>query len=115
MVVYYTRLKAMWDELSSYSRVPVCHCGGCTCNVTTEFIKEREEEKIHQFLMGLDDSVFGAVRTNILSMDPLPNLSKVYSVAVQEERHRSVVRARDEPAARSNSDFKYFSYHLFFF
>jgi hypothetical protein len=46
--------------------------------------------------MGLDDSIFGTVRTNILSMEPMPNLSKVYSMVVQEERHRSVVRGRDE-------------------
>jgi hypothetical protein len=59
-------------------------------------MKEREEEKIHQFLMGLDDSLFENVRTNILSMDPLSNLSKVYSMAVQEERHRSIVRGCDE-------------------
>ncbi|KAJ4808040.1 Retroelement pol polyprotein-like [Rhynchospora pubera] len=96
VVTYYTRLKGMWDELSSYTPVPTCTCGGCTCNVTAIFSKEKEEEKIHQFLMGLDDSIFGTVRSNILSMDPLPNLSKVYSMVVQEERHRSVVRGREE-------------------
>ncbi|XP_078171460.1 uncharacterized protein LOC144565545 [Carex rostrata] len=96
IVAYYTRLKSMWDELSSYSRVPVCKCGGCKCNVTTELFKQREDEKVHQFLMGLDDSVFGTVRTNILSMDPLPNLSKIYSMVVQEERHRSVARGKEE-------------------
>jgi hypothetical protein len=29
-------------------------------------------------------------------MDPLPSLSKVYSMTVQEERHRAVVRNQDE-------------------
>jgi hypothetical protein len=29
-------------------------------------------------------------------MDPLPSLSKVYSMVVQEERHRTVVRSQDE-------------------
>ncbi|KAJ3699854.1 hypothetical protein LUZ61_003559 [Rhynchospora tenuis] len=96
VVMYYTRLKGMWDELSNHSPVPSCVCHGCKCNVTAKLIKEREEEKIHQFLMGLDDSVFGNVRTHILGMDPLPSLSKVYSMVVQEERHRSVVRGRDE-------------------
>ncbi|KAJ4787232.1 Retroelement pol polyprotein-like [Rhynchospora pubera] len=96
VVSYYTRLKGMWDELSSYSRVPVCKCKGCTCNAAAEFVKEREEEKIHQFLMGLDDSVFGTVRSSILGMEPLPTLNKVYSMVIQEERHRSVVRGREE-------------------
>ncbi|KAJ4769381.1 hypothetical protein LUZ62_053638 [Rhynchospora pubera] len=96
VVAYYTRLKGMWDELSSHAPVPFCTCGGCTCNLTSKLLKDREDEKIHQFLMGLDDSVFGNVRTHILGMDPMPSLSKVYSMVVQEERHRSVVRTQDE-------------------
>jgi hypothetical protein len=95
-VTYYTHLKDMWDELGSYLIVPICKCGNCTCNLVGKLMKEREEEKIHQFLMGLDDSLFKNVRTNILSVDPLSNLSKVYSMAVQEERHRSIVRGCDE-------------------
>ncbi|KAJ4821341.1 Retroelement pol polyprotein-like [Rhynchospora pubera] len=96
VVAYYTRLKGLWDELSSHAPVPFCTCGGCTCNLTSKLLKDREDEKIHQFLMGLDDSVFGNVRTHILGMDPMPSLSKVYSMVVQEERHRSVVRTQDE-------------------
>jgi hypothetical protein len=46
--------------------------------------------------MGLDDSIFETIRTNILSTDSLENLSKIYSMVVQEERHKSIVRARDE-------------------
>ncbi|KAJ4769803.1 Retroelement pol polyprotein-like [Rhynchospora pubera] len=95
VVTYYTRLKGMWDELSNHSPVPSCVCGGCACNLTAKLIKDRDDEKIHQFLMGLDDSIFGNVRTHILGMDPLPSLSKVYSMVVQEERHRSVVRDQD--------------------
>ncbi|KAJ1691232.1 hypothetical protein LUZ63_015387 [Rhynchospora breviuscula] len=95
VVVYYTRLKGMWDELGSYLRVPACTCGCCVCNLTSDFLREKEEEKIHQFLMGLDD-VYGPIRTNILSMDPLPSLNKVYSTVIQEERHKSVMRGRDE-------------------
>ncbi|KAJ4755428.1 Retroelement pol polyprotein-like [Rhynchospora pubera] len=96
VVAYYTRLKGMWDELSNYSRVPVCKCKGCTCDAAAELVKEREEEKTRQFLMGLDDSVFGTVRSNILSMEPLPSLNKVYAVVIQEERHRSMARSQDE-------------------
>ncbi|KAJ3704814.1 hypothetical protein LUZ61_008519 [Rhynchospora tenuis] len=96
VVTYYTRLKGMWDELSSYIRIPTCTCSGCTCNVAGHFLKQQEEEKVHQFLMGLDDTVFGTVRTQILSMDPLPNLSRVYSMIIQEERHRSVVRSHED-------------------
>ena len=45
-----------------------------------------EEEKIHQFLMGLDSNVYGTMRSNILVLEPLPNLNKVYAFVAQEER-----------------------------
>ncbi|KAJ3698018.1 hypothetical protein LUZ61_001723 [Rhynchospora tenuis] len=95
IVEYYTRLKTLWDELSSYVSAPTCICRGCTCNLTAMFLKEKENEKIHQFLMGLDEG-FSSIRTNILSMDPFPTLNRVYSMVIQEERHKTVTRGREE-------------------
>ncbi|PKI69317.1 hypothetical protein CRG98_010318 [Punica granatum] len=46
---YYTELKVLWDELDDYSVVQ-----RCTCAAATEYAKEKEVEKIHQFLMGLN-------------------------------------------------------------
>lgn len=46
--------------------------------------------------MGLDDGVYGVVCSNILSTEPLPNLNRVYSMIVQEERHKSILRSKDE-------------------
>jgi hypothetical protein len=50
VAVYYTKLKGLWDELSAYSTVPLCSCGA-----GKEIWVERETEKVHQFLMGLND------------------------------------------------------------
>lgn len=75
VVAYYEKLKVMWDELGSYEPTLVCKCGGCECNIGGKLEKKREEEKVHQFLMGLDDAMYGTVRSNILSMDLLPSLS----------------------------------------
>ena len=58
--------------------------------------KKREEEKVHQFLIGLDETVYGIVRSYLLAQDPLPTLNKVYSTLVQEERVRIVAHGRDE-------------------
>lgn len=41
------------------------------------------------FLMKLNDDYVQA-RTNILMMQPLPNLSTTYRLLVQEERHQEV-------------------------
>jgi hypothetical protein len=62
--------------------------------VTAKLFKEKEEEKIHQFFMGLDDSIFGTVQTNILSIDSLANLSNVYSIVVQEEKQICCKRSK---------------------
>ncbi|KAA8515426.1 hypothetical protein F0562_018963 [Nyssa sinensis] len=88
---YYTRLKAMWDKLWSYCKVPNCVCGAAA-----EFVKEKEEERVHQFLMGLNDEFFGTIRSQILAMDPLPSIGRAYAMVIQEEKHKSVTRGRED-------------------
>ena len=43
------------------------------------------QERVLQFLMGLNDSFF-TVRAQILLMDPLPSINKVFSLIIQEEK-----------------------------
>lgn len=86
----------MWDELVNYEPIPTCSCGGCTCKMSAALEKQREDEKLHQFLMGLDDGIYATVRPNILSMEPLPNLNRAYSMVIQEERHRAIARSKDD-------------------
>ena len=49
-------------------------------------------ESVMKFLMELNDS-FSQVRSQVLLMDPIPSLSKVYSLLIQEETQRSVPNA----------------------
>ncbi|KAK2982173.1 hypothetical protein RJ640_029076 [Escallonia rubra] len=49
----------------------------------------REEEKVFDFLMGLDKA-YTTVRSQILSIDPLPNIGRAYAIAAQEEKQRSI-------------------------
>lgn len=93
---YYEKLKTMWEELGGYTKYLACTCSGCTCGAITELAQEREKEKTHQFLMGLDDGMFGTARLNILCMTPLPNVNRVYSMMLTEERHRNMIRLKDE-------------------
>lgn len=48
-------------------------------------------KKVHQFLMGLDDTLHGIVRTNMLVVDPLPTVNRLYSfnLAGEGEYHHS--------------------------
>ncbi|XP_072087400.1 uncharacterized protein [Arachis hypogaea] len=72
---YYGKLKTIWDELANYEKIPNCTCGGCKCNIGVLLEKRKQEERVHQFLMGLDDVSYGIVRSNILATDPFPSLN----------------------------------------
>ncbi|CAA0812014.1 Unknown protein [Striga hermonthica] len=52
---------------------------------------------LHQFLMGLNTESYGAIRSHILSMERLPSINKAYSLMIQEERQRSVLRDQETP------------------
>lgn len=58
--------------------------------------KEREEDKIHQFLMGLDEYVFGAAKSSLLSRDPLPSLDEAYQVVTHDEESKRASRMMEE-------------------
>ena len=96
MVAYYGKLKTLWDELANYEQIPKCSCGGCKCGITSLLEKRREEEEVHQFLMGLDDVNYGTVRSNIPAADPLPSMNRVYSTLVQEEDEKHYSSQRRE-------------------
>ncbi|CAH9079783.1 unnamed protein product [Cuscuta europaea] len=71
---YYTALMGLYDELYTLKPLPACTCGRCTCNVLGKIAAEREEERFHQFLVGIDDELYGTVRSNLLSQNPLPDI-----------------------------------------
>ena len=52
--VYFTKLKALWEELSNYR--PTCSCGKCTCGGVKALHNHYQMEYIMSFLMGLNDS-----------------------------------------------------------
>lgn len=62
VVIYYGKLKVLWDELGSYEPIPGCECGKCKCNIGAKLEKRRQEERLHQFLMVLHDDTYGMVK-----------------------------------------------------
>lgn len=58
---YYTKMKGMRYELDDHINIPLCTCDGCTCGAAGNFTKEKEIERVHQFLMGLNNDAFGGV------------------------------------------------------
>ncbi|GKC77377.1 retrovirus-related pol polyprotein from transposon TNT 1-94 [Tanacetum coccineum] len=96
IVNYYGCLKQILDELGNFAQIKTCTCGKCVCNLGDVLLKKQEEEKVHTFLIGLNESVYGTARSNILAQDPLPNLNKVYSILIQIERVNTMMRGKDE-------------------
>ena len=89
---FFTQLKVFWDQLQNLSPFPSCTCGKCICNINKRLTDLQVRESVMKFLMGLNDS-FSQVRSQVLLMDPIPSLSKVYSLLIQEETQRSVPNA----------------------
>jgi len=57
--------------------------------------KMMEDNKIHQFLMGPDDEVYSTIQSQILALDPLPSLDKIFNMIQQEENHKKMMMNRD--------------------
>ena len=87
---YFTILKGFWDELLSYRPIPGCTCGAkCICGLSRILLDYQHYDYVHSFLMGLDDS-FAAVRGQILLMEPLPGINKVFSLVHNHEKQKGV-------------------------
>ena len=91
---YYTRLMGLYDELDRLKPLHACACGNCTCDVAGRFATDRGEEKLHQFLIGINDELYATVRSNLLSTSPLPDLDRVYQACLQEEKSQGIARDR---------------------
>lgn len=72
---YYGKLMKLWTGQSN--KTTCCH------------VEREEEDKLHEFLKGLDESLYGSVKSNLLCMDPLPSLDEAYTAVLQDEKHTS--------------------------
>ncbi|KAF5444667.1 hypothetical protein F2P56_033784 [Juglans regia] len=89
--VYYGKLKTIWDELLICDPIPLCTCG------SMKTLSDRyQRDCIFQFLMGLHDS-YSPVRDQIMLLDPLPPLTKVFSIIQQQERHYQMASTNPSP------------------
>lgn len=90
---YYGKLMQLWTALPEH-RVSK----SCGCPIGANLEKEREEDRLHEFLKGLDESLYGSVKSNLLSRDPLPFLDVAYSALLQDEDSKHTTRVLDEQA-----------------
>ena len=81
---YFTKLKCIWEKLMSYKVLP-----SCLCSAMMKFHELFQEEYVLQFLMGLNET-FSNVRGQILLMEHILSINKVFSLIQQEEKQKSV-------------------------
>ncbi|XP_012828841.1 PREDICTED: uncharacterized protein LOC105950068 [Erythranthe guttata] len=84
---YFTKLRGYWDELDSYR--PPCSCDCCKCDEKKIRDACHNEDRLMQFLMGLNDSYKNA-RGQILLLKPVPDIREAYNMVTQEEKQREV-------------------------
>jgi len=73
----------------------MCTCSRCECGVSSKILAMYEVDKAHQFLMGLNDDLYSTLRSQILALDPLPLLYRIFNMTQREESHKKVMIARD--------------------
>jgi len=92
---YYGKLTKLWDNMDACRPRIVCTCGKCICDCLAVLETLREHDKVHDFLMGLDESAYGTVRSSLLIQEPLPSLEYVYLKVTQDEDSRSHKQVSD--------------------
>lgn len=95
---YYTRLKIIWDELLNLRPPPVCSCKTrCSCGAFAKLNKYQQQDYVIRFLKGLNDR-FSTVKSQIMILDPLPPIHRVFSLVSQQEREMGVLPGSTDAA-----------------
>ncbi|PNX98837.1 flavonol sulfotransferase-like protein, partial [Trifolium pratense] len=83
---FYSDLKILWEELEIYIPIPNCSCRTrCSCESMRSAQRNHTLLYAIRFLTGLNEN-FNMVKSQILLMDPLPPMNKIFSMVLQHER-----------------------------
>lgn len=77
-------LKVCGMSIVRFFAFPTCTCGSGTFNIVKDTNVVVQKDYVVNFLVGLNES-FNHARSKVLMMTPSPDLSKVYSILLQEE------------------------------
>ncbi|GAU25648.1 hypothetical protein TSUD_265740 [Trifolium subterraneum] len=104
---FYSDLKTLWEELEIYMPIPNCTCHHrCSCDAMRLARSHHHMLHVMRFLTGLNEE-FNAVKSQILLLDPLPSITKIFSMVLQFERQNCPVSVDDSKilvnAAKSRS------------
>jgi hypothetical protein len=82
---FFSDLKILWEELELYMPIPTCTCHvSCSCEAMRTARSNHNLLYVIRFLTGLNEE-FSVVKSQILQLDPLPSLNKIFSMVIQHE------------------------------
>nr|GEX35069.1 hypothetical protein [Tanacetum cinerariifolium] len=81
---YYNKLNSLWKQFDAMVSLPAY-----TCEAAGHFEKHNQLIKLMQFRMGLDDNYL-AIRSNILTREPLPLVKAAFAIVSGEKSHRNI-------------------------
>lgn len=84
---YFSKIQELWKELQEIQPDSTCSCNTCSCK------DKAQKELIVSFLMGINES-FSPTRGQILLMDPISQINKVYAMILQETKQREIGNAQ---------------------
>ncbi|XP_019178311.1 PREDICTED: uncharacterized protein LOC109173526 [Ipomoea nil] len=91
---YYTRCKTLWEEMNTLRPLPICKCckcdPRCPCDLVEEIRRDRDIDRVIRFLQGLNED-YANLKANVLILDPLPEVYKVFVMAEKLERQINLV------------------------
>ncbi|XP_058764417.1 uncharacterized protein LOC131637865 [Vicia villosa] len=101
---YFTQMKVMWDELETYRPITSCCCAiPCSCGALASICKYREQDYMIRFLKGLNEK-FAHSKSQIMMMNPLPDIDKAFSLVIQQERELNHSNSIVAPTTNSSEE-----------
>jgi len=84
-------MKILWEELETYMPIPCCACPvKCTYTTMRNVRHFHNLNHVIRFLTGLNEN-FLVVKSQILLMDPLPSINRIFSMVIQHERQGNFI------------------------
>lgn len=81
---YFDKFKVLWEQLIDIEQ---CHIEQCHIEQLI-YEGKQERDRIHQFILGLNENL-RTIRSHILSLEQMPNMSKIFCLVVQEEKQKN--------------------------
>ncbi|KAL2933560.1 Retrovirus-related Pol polyprotein from transposon RE2 [Bienertia sinuspersici] len=93
---YHTQMSILWEELENMNDLPaITQSSTKTQEFIKVFTRMQEEERLFEFLSGLDES-YSPQRSHMLMRAPLPTVDEAHNVLQQEEAQRESMKAVKE-------------------